>query len=175
MEYFEVFDESGELKGTAPREEVHAAGYWHRCSNILVQRSNGDLLIQLRAEDKDVFPGTWDFSVCEHLKPGEQFPEAAIRGLAEELDITDCTVEPITGVYRSEIADPDGKIRDNEFQQCFLARYDGPVKLDKEEVSDFTYISPEQLKIELKQGNRRFTPWLVHFIETKSGVFKRLS
>ncbi len=56
MEYFEIFNEQGKLLRSAPRGEVHEKGYWHKAVNIIIQRSNDDLIIQLRSKNKDDWP-----------------------------------------------------------------------------------------------------------------------
>lgn len=83
IEQFDIFDETGAPLGVAPRARAHREGLWHRAANVFLFYSNGHLLIQRRQWDKDVWPGAWDLSVAEHLKPGETFKEAALRGFAE--------------------------------------------------------------------------------------------
>ncbi|MBS1890083.1 MAG: NUDIX domain-containing protein [Actinobacteria bacterium] len=87
IEQFEIFDEKENLIGTAPRPEVHKNGYFHRATNIFVLNPKGELLIQKRAANKDICPSLWDLSCAEHLKCGETYKDAAIRGLKEELNI----------------------------------------------------------------------------------------
>ncbi len=167
MEYFEIFNEQGKLQGTAPRREVHEKGYWHKAVNIIIQRSNDDLIIQLRSKNKDVWPDAWDFSVCEHLQPGESFEEAAIRGLHEELGIEKCTLIPIDPICISKVENQDLKLKDFEFQQCFTAKYDGPFSLDDDEVAAIRWISPGQLKKEMSQKSKQFTPWFREFMNSE--------
>jgi len=164
MEYFEIFNINGKLLGRELRSEVHEKGFWHRCVNILIQRSNGDVIIQLRSKNKDVCPDAWDFSVCEHLQTGETYLEAAVRGLKEELSIEKCPLRPAGSEYLFTLEIPELQIRDNEFQQTFFAEYDGPVHLDHNEVAAIRWISIEKLQKELPEQPSRFTPWFKQFL-----------
>ena len=56
-EVFEVCDEENRVVGTAARKDVHRDGLLHRAVNVLVFDSVGRLLLQKRADDKDVCPG----------------------------------------------------------------------------------------------------------------------
>ena len=91
MEYFDIIDEFGRLTGkTAPRDVCHAKGYRHHTSHVWVVRyKNGkpQILLQLRAFNKDSYPGQWDTSCAGHVPAGETTEQGALRELSEELGI----------------------------------------------------------------------------------------
>jgi 8-oxo-dGTP diphosphatase len=47
---------------------------------------DGTALLVHRAPDREVYPGVWDFP-GGHVEPGESWPAALVRELAEELDV----------------------------------------------------------------------------------------
>ena len=87
-EIFDVVDEDDHVIGTSTRGEVHANKMLHRAVHVFVFNKRGDLLLQKRSALKDVHPGAWDSSVSGHLDSGEDYANAAIRELDEEMGIS---------------------------------------------------------------------------------------
>lgn len=166
-EQFETFDDSGSPAGLVPRSRVHREGLWHRASNVFLFRSGGELLVQRRQADKDVWPGAWDLSVAEHLKPGESYEDAALRGLSEEMGIEGVSVEIVGGVTESRVEMPDAGVRDFELQQAFRLVFDGPVHPDPIEVAEITFFDVNELAAAFAERPLEFTPW---FREAAAGL-----
>ena len=92
-EYFDIRDWDGNRTGEMKeREQVHRDGDIHGTAHVWVIRSSKEtgrpeVLLQKRSEKKDIFPGCFDVSAAGHLDAGEDFPEAAVRELKEELGL----------------------------------------------------------------------------------------
>lgn len=160
-ELFETFDEAGKPTGLVERSVVHAKGLWHRAAHVWLFTSDGRLHVQRRAADKDLYPNLWDFSVGEHLTPGESFEDGARRGLREELNVTDVILEPIGEVRRMRLDAPELGILDFELQQGFRACHDGPIVADPGEVSEVRLVSLDELATWLDASPHVFTPWFM--------------
>ena len=118
LELFATYDRNGRAQGLRRRDDVHREGLWHKSAQVFVFRSDGRLLIQRRAADKDLYAGLWDYSVGEHLQPGEEFHQGATRGLREELGITEApSLQPLGGVRWIELQ--GAHHTDREIQQAF--------------------------------------------------------
>ncbi|MCY9593897.1 NUDIX domain-containing protein [Paenibacillus chitinolyticus] len=88
-EMFDIYDEDANRIGTASREEVHTAGYWHQTFHCWLVRPEGNrrmVLFQLRSPSKDTFPDRFDITAAGHLTAGETIQEAS-RELQEELGL----------------------------------------------------------------------------------------
>lgn len=140
---------------------MHREGLWHRAANVLLFRDDGQLLLQYRSPTKDVCPCVWDLSVAEHLLPGERYVDGAHRGLREELAIEGVLLVPLGEETKWVLEDPTLKIRDYEFQQCFIGVTDKTARLDSTEVADCRFCAIEDLRIEMRKSPARFTPWFV--------------
>ena len=138
-EQFEVFDEQGNSCGLVNRSEVHRQGLWHKSVQVFVFNNTGDLLIQKRSADKDIYPDRWDGSVGEHLLPGEADVDGALRGLCEELGIVGVELELLGEGFRYAHRGP--AFWDREIQSGYRCRYDGLLELDPVEVSAIEWIS----------------------------------
>lgn len=70
---------------------VHRDGDLHRTVHMWVvrKREDGgiDVLLQKRSKDKDSYPGCYDISSAGHVQAGDDFENAALRELEEELGI----------------------------------------------------------------------------------------
>lgn len=126
-EYFDLYDEAGSPLGRAkPREEVHRDGDWHRSAHIWIFTSDGRLLFQRRAANKDTWPGRLDASVGGHYRAGEVSAASIVREAWEELGLTVDATELIPlGERRIESREPG--IIDREIQDIFLLRRDLPL------------------------------------------------
>jgi isopentenyl-diphosphate Delta-isomerase len=160
-ELFEIFDERGRRIGVAERSRVHREGLWHRAAHVWLFDGNGRLWIQRRAAAKDICPGCWDFSVGEHLKPGESFAAAARRGLHEELAVTGVALLPIGPRRRAKHEDAERGIRDWEETQAYRGVYDGPLRGDPAEVMTVRAIDLLELARWMRREPGAFTPWFV--------------
>ncbi|HXK09348.1 MAG TPA: NUDIX domain-containing protein [Vicinamibacteria bacterium] len=79
-----VYHEDGRPAGALPRAEAKRSGLAVGAINILLVNARGDVLLQLRPEDKEN-GGRWDKTVGGHVDEGEDFDAAAVREAGEEL------------------------------------------------------------------------------------------
>lgn len=138
-ELLNIFDEQGNIMGTAPRDEVHRLGYWHETFHCwFVSKNQGIpyIYLQLRSDQKKDYAGLLDITAAGHLLANETV-EDGIREVQEELglDITFDELIPLGTIpYHMEHKD----LIDKERAHVFL--YNNPFSLDdfqlqKEEVA----------------------------------------
>ncbi len=169
-ELFETYDDAGRPAGLVPRAQVHATGRWHRSAHVFLFDPDGRLYIQLRAATKDLYPGRWDFSVGEHLKPGEDYHQAAARGLLEELGITGVELERL-GQVRTCCSDiPALGIADHELQLAFRGVHGGMLQPDGVEVTEVRAIAAAELGPWIARDPDAFTPWFLHELSERPGL-----
>ncbi|MBC8756422.1 NUDIX domain-containing protein [Kordia sp. YSTF-M3] len=88
MELLDILDNNGKPTGEyLPKDEVHRNGYFHGTVHVWLYTKRGEVVLQLRAADKQNFPNRWDVSVAGHISHGETALQAAQRELEEELGI----------------------------------------------------------------------------------------
>ena len=163
-EQFEIFRGDGTRLGLMPRSQVHREGQWHRAVQVLVYRSDNRLLLQQRSAAKDLHPGCWDTSVGEHLLPGEAYLDGAVRGLKEELSITESvSLESMGGTQA--LALEGEHYKDCELQQAFRCVYDGEVVINRSEVQSYRWVNRTMLEGMLAQQPPLFTPWFYAHLE----------
>lgn len=149
-EYFDVLDENGEKTGLVKlRSDVHHDGDWHAAVNILVVNDKNEILQQRRAPNKDSFPNMWDLSCGGHVVTGEDYLDAAIRELKEELGIN---VQPedlrLIGAFKSSVQ-PAPNFINNTFEIVYLLRTDKELadfKIQTEELSEIRYVDWRKLR-----------------------------
>lgn len=155
-EIFEVVDESNNVIGTAKRSECHGnPSLIHRTAHVVVYHSDGRLLLQKRASNKDVQPGKWDTAVGGHLDPGEDFEQAARREMNEELGLA--VDLPLTQLF-------DSKIRndiESENVRVFKTIHDGPFKHHPDEIDEIKFWDICELRNATRQTPEIFTPNLL--------------
>lgn len=156
-EHFEVFDRTGRSIGLEARSAVHRTGAWHRSSQVFVFDDRDRLLVQQRVAHKDLYGGLWDYSVGEHLKPGEDHAAGALRGLKEELGIEGVEVSPLGPEYNMEIRQTT--FWDREIQQAFRTLYCGDLHLDPAEVQQVMHVPLDRLTRWIDTRPQDFTPW----------------
>jgi isopentenyldiphosphate isomerase len=161
-ELFETFDARGNPRGLAARPRVHALGLWHKSAHVFLFDTSGSLYVQLRAPDKDLYPDRWDYSVGEHLQPGESFLAGAVRGLREELGVVDdVALQPVGTVRASSFDIPELGLHDRELQQAFRGVYDGPMHADPVEVAEVRRTPMIELEAWTARSPASFTPWFL--------------
>jgi len=124
IEFLDEITPTGELTGRKEaRNVIHQLGLWHQVVHVWIVNSERKLLVQLRAKQKESWPGLLDVSAAGHVSSGDGPHESANRELEEELGlkipIDDFARNflfkvPIQAVLR------DGKYLNNELAVVYL-------------------------------------------------------
>ena len=160
-EYFETFDADGAPLGLVSRPEVHQQGLWHKSAHVFLFAPNDKLYLQRRAADKDLYANLWDYSVGEHLTPGETYHAAALRGLQEELGVSGVELQAVGDTNTSSFIVPEQGIADQEFQQAYRGVYAGSIHPDPAEVAEVRSIELGELARWVERRPEQFTPLFV--------------
>ena len=93
VELIDVYNEDGSPAGyVASRDYVHWKGLWHTTNHMWIVRQNEvgryELLLQLRAACKRLYPSCWDISSAGHIPAGEAALQGAVREIQEELGLS---------------------------------------------------------------------------------------
>jgi isopentenyldiphosphate isomerase len=156
-EQFAIFDENDdpitidnkELLMLRPEchNNLNPPNFYHRGVNILLVKDNY-LYVPIRATDKDLYPNCADVSVGEHVKVGESYEEAAIRGLKEELDL-DYSKSHLDFLQKRRVDEPLNK----EWVKYFVVIYKGDsISLSSETKSGSWYPFSELKDIDFFTG-----------------------
>lgn len=158
-EEVDLVDKTGKVIGRATRDQVYKKGLLHPAVNILVANSKGQIFIQRRGFKK-ILPWYWDISASEHVKSGENYKSAAVRGLREELSIK----APVKLLRHKHIQKNEYKTQDvclieYEVVELYGIVYEGKIKINQKEVSEGKFVSLEKLNELIKNNQIIFTPW----------------
>lgn len=149
-EIFDVCDEQDRVIGQAPRGEVHARRLLHRAVHIWVFNSRGDLLLHRRSARKDQYPLCFTSSASGHLSTGEDYGEAAVRELQEELGLRG----PLEYVAKLP-ASPETAY---EHTMLYRVTSDDPPVPDPDEIESVEYVPPAEVTRRLQENPGEFSP-----------------
>ena len=152
-----LVDESDREIGFKAKSECHLGdGVLHRAFSIFIFNPAGELLLQRRAAHKPLWPHFWSNSCCSHPRKGESMPQALSRRLQEELGF-DCE---LSFLYKFKYhAQYELLGSENEYCWVYYGLYPGSVTVNANEISEWRYVSPQQLDEELERHPESFTPW----------------
>ncbi len=149
-ELFDVVDAQDNVVRQATRKEVHAQGLLHRAVHILVfSKKTHDCLLQKRSMHKDRQPGVWDSSAAGHLDAGEDYPQAAVRELQEELGIEDTKLIEVCKI-------PPSAATGMEHITLYAALHDGKVRFPAAEIDGVIPFPPAVIDTWLKRRPQDF-------------------
>ena len=153
-ELFDTIEEDDNVIGQEMRSVVHQRGLWHRGVHVFLFTSEGKLLIQQRSKDRVQSPLALDCSVSEHVKAGEDYYGAAVRGLKEEMGVEGIDLELLIK-FRMNYGP-----NDNEISQLYRGVVDpDAVRFDPVEIERIDYYSPDELKDMLENEDHNFSYW----------------
>lgn len=124
-ELLRIFDENYSPIGTAAREEVHQAGYWHETFHCWIVRTQGKqhtIYLQLRSQQKKDYPGLLDITAAGHLLSDETVQDG-VREVQEELGI-DVTYEELIPLGVIKYSLTQGSMIDREMANVHLCLSD---------------------------------------------------
>jgi len=142
--------------GTMEKMEAHKRGLLHRAFSIFIFNSNGEFLLQQRAPNKYHNGGLWTNTCCSHPLPGENVLKAAYRRLSEEMGFTTSLSPAFNFIYNATF---DNGLTEHEFDHVFTGIYEGEIKADKTEVSDYCYKKLKDIDDSLQTHPQKYTEW----------------
>ena len=131
-------DRHDQVLGALPRAELRERGLIGRGTYILLFNSAGELCVHRRTLSKAIYPGYWDVAAGGMVQADESYELSAARELEEELGVSGV---PLTPHERFFFDQPDNRL----WCAVFSAVWDGPLKLQPEEVLEARFLSISQV------------------------------
>lgn len=159
----QIVNEADEPIASTTRKEAQQKGLLHRIAEIMVEDPGGRILLQKRADSRDTNPGCWTTSVGGHVDAGEDYLEAAVREMQEEIGLSDVKLQEI-GSYRKNSMHEWRKL--NRFYKIFKAvvPVDTRFRPDPIEVSEVRWFTLDEIRQLIDQNAGQFTSGLTEVI-----------
>ncbi|MFB4394105.1 MULTISPECIES: NUDIX hydrolase [unclassified Pseudomonas] len=141
LEHVTWVDEHDNVLGELPRAELRERGLIGRCTFILLFNGAGQLCVHRRTLSKALYPGYWDVAAGGMVGAGESYDHSAARELAEELGVSGVA---LTFHEKFHFDLPGNRL----WCAVYSAVWDGPLRLQPEEVMEARFISVEQAEAE---------------------------
>ncbi len=156
QEFVILVDHNDNERGVMEKMQAHQLGELHRALSVFVFNSNGELLIHQRALHKYHSGGLWTNTCCSHPRPGELVLDAANRRLKEEMGMVSPLREALKFVYKAEVS---SDLIEHEYDHVFIGQSDDEPHPDIEEVADWKWLSPAQIREEMIHHPEIYTAW----------------
>jgi len=143
--------------GFMPKLEAHQKGVLHRAFSVFIFNSKGEILLQQRAFGKYHSEGLWSNTCCSHPLPHESTQSGAFRRLQEEMGLQ----TPLKFLYsfRYQVELENGLI-EHELDHIFWGISDHEPIINTAEVSNYKYMTMQDLKADLANNPAKYTEWL---------------
>ena len=156
MEKVILVDREDREIGVMEKMQAHKEGRLHRAFSVFLLNDKNEVLLQQRATDKYHCGGLWTNACCSHPRVGETLQVAVDRRLKEEMGIACETSWVYSFIYKADVG---AGLLEHEFDHVFFGRFSGMPKPDKNEVSDWVYVTLAELKEDVKNNPSKYTPW----------------
>ena len=151
-----LVDELNNQLGTMSKLEAHEKGLLHRAFSVFLFNRKQELLLQRRAIDKYHSGGLWTNTCCSHPKPEEPVSDAASRRLMEEMGIQAPIHPAFDFIYKANF---ENGLTEHEYDHVFVGEFNGTPLPNRDEVSDWSFVSLEQLQQDIERNPHKFTEW----------------
>jgi len=149
--YVDVVNEKDEVIGKELKNKKPELGFISRVVAILIRDNEGKFIVCKREGHKKVDAEKYDLSAFGNVKVGEDYQQAAIRELQEELNIQ-CPLNMLDKFYQEiDYKDCKAKI----FCGVFVGHTNDTPKLNHE-VSSFRKMSLEEIEKEMERNPNKF-------------------
>ncbi len=155
-EYVILVDKNDKAVGLMEKMEAHEKAILHRAFSVFIFNSEGNLMLQQRAQHKYHSPGLWTNTVCSHPREGEKTDDAAHRRIVEEMGF-DCSFEEaFSFVYKADVG---LGLTEHEFDHIFIGNSDTKPLINSDEVESWKYVELRWLEEDVKINPLNYTEW----------------
>ncbi|MBI5963512.1 MAG: NUDIX domain-containing protein [Chloroflexi bacterium] len=158
-ELLDIVNDEDIVTGQQMRSTVHELGLQHRGVHVFLFTRDGKMLVQKRSADRAASPSALDCSVSEHVKAGESYFDAAVRGMREEMGVTGVEIHPLI-TFRMNYG-----LNDNEISRLFEGVVDPEkVEFDPVEIEEVGYYEVDEIREMMKAGKVNFCSWFIEIL-----------
>lgn len=154
MELLDIYDENMRPLGSAPRDEVHSKGLWHKTIHCWLYDDNGNIFFQIRKDSKKLYT-----TASGHVRAGESLAEAFAREIKEEIgirvDVSSAELIEINA-WRMDKVKNGAPFIDRAFANVYMNRATGKpdFKFDSDEVLGVVRVNAKEcLKLLLGEAD----------------------
>lgn len=151
-----LVDEHDRQTGIMEKMEVHQKALLHRAFSIFIFNEKNEMLLHKRAGGKYHSAGLWTNACCSHPQPGDNTQAAAEIRLQEEMGFNTVIKKAFDFIYKVPF---DNGLTEHEFDHVFIGRYDGVIKPNAEEVSDYCFKPVGEIKNSIQFHPQKYTAW----------------
>ena len=152
-----LVDENDNEVGAIDKWSAHKSGVLHRAFSVFVFNTNGELLLQQRADEKYHSAGLWSNTCCSHPYKGEKMIEAINRRLQEEMGMSCETEFMFSFIYKANL---ENGLSEHEFDHVYYGTTDMQPTPEPTEVKDWRYISLQDLAMDVEKNPGAYSAWL---------------
>ena len=158
-ELIDIYDENNNPVGVQKmKSEAHRTGLWHRAAHVWIYNSAGEILLQLRAKDKEFYPNRWDISAAGHVSAGEEPVVSGLREVKEEIGLP--VSKEDLGFFRiGKSKMVYEKMLNNEFYYVYFLKFDGDsskLRVQEEELQEARFFPVDKIKEGLKTNQDNY-------------------
>lgn len=158
-ELLDIVSDEDIVTGQEMRSTVHQLGLQHRGVHVFLFTQDGKMLVQKRSADRAASPSALDCSVSEHVKAGESYLDAAMRGMKEEMGVAGIEISPLI-TFRMNYG-----INDNEISTLYTGEVNPEnVRFDPVEIEEIGYYSIDGLSAMMQNEKTKFCGWFVQIL-----------
>lgn len=160
----QIVDENDKPVGAASIDAARRRGLIHRIVRVMVEDTDGRILLQMRNATRETYPNCWDNSAAGHVDEGESYLDAALRELKEEIGIAGFDLQEIL-TYRTHRSHRGLKL--NRFNKLYkvVVPPQTMFKIQKEEVADAKWFSLEEIKKMIREQPEKVSDGLAEAFE----------
>lgn len=151
-----LVDKNDQKIGLMPKMEAHQKAVLHRAFSVFVMNDKGQLMLQQRAASKYHSPLLWANTCCSHQRDGESNLEAGKRRLQEEMGFVTELKEVFSFIYKAPF---DNGLTEHELDHVMVGKYNHAPKINKDEVEDFKWMTPKEVKQDMTENPEIYTAW----------------
>lgn len=151
-----LVDENDRVVGEMEKMQAHKRARLHRAVSVFIVNSRKEWLLQKRADEKYHSAGLWSNTSCTHPLKDEDSEICAKRRLKEEMGIDAELQYVFNFIYRAEL---NNALCEHELDHVYIGMTDEKPEVNPDEVSEWKYVSYDELKRDLKDHPERYTAW----------------